>query len=80
MWNAGSETATAVWRTRPALRTADWFRTIDRLVAGGTRKPPLPSMAKALTSYSDVFRLAVGPKPARPLIYVALRLLGLAGR
>ena len=37
-----------------------------RLTAGGTRKPPLPAMAKAVTQYSDVFVLAVGPKSARP--------------
>jgi mannose-6-phosphate isomerase-like protein (cupin superfamily) len=39
MWNPGGESATAIWRTRPALRTAEWFAAIDRLTAGGTRKP-----------------------------------------
>lgn len=50
-----------MWRTRPGGRTAEWFATVDRLTAGGTRKPPQPAMAKALTSHSDVFVLAVGP-------------------
>ena len=80
MWNAGDETATALWRTRPAGRTAEWFATIDRLTAGGTRRPPLPAMAKAVTQYSDVFVLAVGPKPARPAVQLALRVVGLVDR
>jgi mannose-6-phosphate isomerase-like protein (cupin superfamily) len=80
MWNAGSESATALWRTRPAGRTAEWFATVDRLSAGGTRKPPLPALAKAVTQYSDVFVLAVGPKPARPAVQLALRAVGLADR
>jgi hypothetical protein len=80
MWNQGSETATAIWRTLPALRTAEWFAAIDRLTAGGTRKPPLPAMAKAVTQYSDVFVLAVGPKAARPAVGLALRAVGLADR
>jgi quercetin dioxygenase-like cupin family protein len=80
MWNPGHETATALWRTRPAGRTAEWFATIDRLSAGGTRKPPLPAVAKAVTQYSDVFVLAVGPKQARPAVQLALRAVGLADR
>ena len=61
-------------------RTADWFRTIDRLTNGGTRKPPLPAMAKALTSHKDVFRLAIRPKPLTPFAYVAFRVIALADR
>jgi mannose-6-phosphate isomerase-like protein (cupin superfamily) len=80
MWNAGGETATAVWRTRPAGRTAEWFRTIDQLNGGGSRKPPLPGMAKALTSHKDVFRLSIGPKLLLPFVNVVLRVIGLAAR
>jgi mannose-6-phosphate isomerase-like protein (cupin superfamily) len=80
MWNAGAEPATAVWRTRPAGRTAGWFETVDRLTAGGTRKPPLPGLAKALTEYADVFRLVIRPKPLRPFVYLLLRVVALAGR
>ena len=79
-WNAGAEIATAVWRTRRAARTAEWFRTVDRLSVGGTRKSPLPGLAKALTEYSDVFRLAIRPKPLRPIVYFALRVLAVAAR
>src|SRR3954453_5845023 len=31
MWNPFDTEARATWRTRPALRTEDWFRAIDRL-------------------------------------------------
>jgi quercetin dioxygenase-like cupin family protein len=78
MWNGGEETAIALWSTRPAGRTAQWFRTVDQLGNGGTRKPPLPAMANALTNFSDVFRLAIGPSHLRPLIRVAMRILALA--
>jgi quercetin dioxygenase-like cupin family protein len=80
MWNAGDETAIAVWRTRPAGRTAEWFATIDRLTEGGTRKPPTPAMAKAVTAHSDVFQLAVGPSRLRPLVALGLRAVALADR
>jgi mannose-6-phosphate isomerase-like protein (cupin superfamily) len=78
MWNSGREPATALWRTRPAGRTAEWFRTVDRLCDGGTREPALPAMASALRSYSDVFQLAIGPQAARPIINTFLRILALA--
>jgi hypothetical protein len=80
MYNSGGDTATARWLTRPALRTPEWFRTVDRLSNGGTRKPPLPAMAKAVTEYDDVFRLAVGPSPVRPVVQAALRVVALADR
>jgi quercetin dioxygenase-like cupin family protein len=77
MWNPGHERATAMWHTRPAGRTAEWFRTVDRLGKGGTRKPALPAMANALSSYSDVFQLAIGPRAARPIVNTFLRILAL---
>lgn len=80
MWNAGSENAVALWRTRPAGRTADWFRTIERIGAGGTRKPPMPALAKGLVEYKDVFQLAVRPRPLRPFVYLALRALAALAR
>jgi mannose-6-phosphate isomerase-like protein (cupin superfamily) len=73
MWNSGEGVATALWLTRPAGRTAEWFRTIDRLGEHGTRRPSFPAMAKALQTHSDVFVLAVGPKLLRPLIALLIR-------
>jgi hypothetical protein len=80
MWNPSGEPACASWRTRPAGRTAEWFRTIDRLAGAGTGKPPLPAMAAALTRYGDVFQLAIGPRPLWPAVRAALRLLALGAR
>jgi quercetin dioxygenase-like cupin family protein len=79
LWNSAGEDARVSWRTRPAGRTAEWFREVDRLTSGGTRNPPLPAMAAVLTKYGDVFRLAVGPKPLWPAGRAALRVLALAG-
>jgi mannose-6-phosphate isomerase-like protein (cupin superfamily) len=31
MWNPGEQAARVVWQTRPALRTEEWFRSIDAL-------------------------------------------------
>lgn len=54
MSNAAAEAATAAWRTRPAGRTGDWFRSVDRLGASAARKPRLRACQKSLTAYSDV--------------------------
>jgi mannose-6-phosphate isomerase-like protein (cupin superfamily) len=80
MWNAGTEVATATWRTRPAGRTRDWLRLIHRLGGGGKRKPPLPALARGVNQYSDVFRLVVRPKPLQTVADLALRLLALGWR
>jgi mannose-6-phosphate isomerase-like protein (cupin superfamily) len=57
MWNASDERAVALWLTRPAGRTAEWFRTMDRLGARGTRPAPPNELVAALDEYADVFRL-----------------------
>src|SRR5947209_6157433 len=43
MWNPGAEPASAIWFTRPPGRTAEWFRTVDRLTDGGRRRPARPA-------------------------------------
>jgi mannose-6-phosphate isomerase-like protein (cupin superfamily) len=35
IWNRGQVEARAIWQTRPALRTENWFRSIDRLFREG---------------------------------------------
>jgi mannose-6-phosphate isomerase-like protein (cupin superfamily) len=80
LWNSGGEEARVSWRTRPAGRTAEWFRAVDGLTGAGTRNPPLPEMAAVLVRYRDAFQLAVGPRPLWPLEGAALRLLALAAR
>jgi mannose-6-phosphate isomerase-like protein (cupin superfamily) len=81
MWNPNREPARAIWQTRPARRTEEWFRSIDALYGEGRVEPDGRPSALAfgslLSEYRDVFRLGVGPEPVtRPLI----SLLGLLGR
>ena len=81
LWNAESEPARALWQTRPAGRTEQWFRSIDRLYregrVGGNGMPGPLAYGAYLTEFSDVFRLAVGPEILmRPL----LAALGVIGR
>ena len=35
IWNSGAETTRAIWQTRPAGRTEQWFRSIDALIREG---------------------------------------------
>jgi mannose-6-phosphate isomerase-like protein (cupin superfamily) len=80
MWNPGSEPARLLWRTSPALRTEDWFRSIDALHregrVGSNGMPGPLAFAVYLTEYRDVFRLA-GPQP---LLRAAFALLAPIGR
>jgi mannose-6-phosphate isomerase-like protein (cupin superfamily) len=80
MWNPFDHPARASWQTRPALRTEDWFRAIDRLHREGrVGKNGMPgplAFGLFLSEYRDVFRLASPPDfVARPLLGV----LGLLG-
>jgi quercetin dioxygenase-like cupin family protein len=81
MWNAGAEPARALWQTRPAGRTEQWFRSIDRVYREGrVGKNGMPgplAYGVYLTEFRDVFRLAAGPEiVTRPL----LAALGVVGR
>lgn len=64
IWNPSDHPARVIWQTRPAGRTEDWFRAIDRLNRGQGREVRRPSplaFAVLLEEYDDVFRLAAGP-------------------
>ncbi|MGH2956936.1 MAG: cupin domain-containing protein [Solirubrobacterales bacterium] len=81
LWNPSADPARAIWQTRPAGRTEEWFSSIDALYGEGRVEPggrPSPlAFAPLLSEYRDVFRLGAGPEPVtRPLI----SLLGLLGR
>ena len=81
MWNQGDVPARAIWQTRPAGRTEDWYRSIDGLYregrVGSDDVPGPLAFGVFLTEYRDVFRLASPPDVvARPLLAV----LGLLGR
>ncbi len=65
MWNPGASPTRAVWQTKPAGRTLDWWRSIDDLnrhhPPGRFGIPSPPRLAARLREYDDVMRLAVGP-------------------
>lgn len=65
MWNPGVHEARVRWLTKPAGRTEQWFRAIDRLyredMVGSNGEPGPFAFAALLTEFDDVFRLAVGP-------------------
>jgi mannose-6-phosphate isomerase-like protein (cupin superfamily) len=80
MWNSGPGTARAVWRTKPAGRTLEWFKALDGL---GRRHPPgragIPSptrLAALLSEYDDVIRLAAGPKAVTGAVLSGLAAIG----
>jgi mannose-6-phosphate isomerase-like protein (cupin superfamily) len=81
MWNPGSDTARALWQTRPAGRTEQWFTDIDAVYregrVGRNGMPGSLAYGVLLTEYRDVFRLAV---PAEPVVRGALALLSIVGR
>lgn len=80
MWNPNDAPAVVLWQTRPAGRTEQWFRSIDRLhQEGRVGKNGMPgplAFGTYLSEFRDVFRLAGPELVTRPLISV----LGVIGR
>jgi hypothetical protein len=80
MWNPNDAPARVRWQTRPAGRTEQWFRSIDRLhEEGRVGKNGMPgplAFGTYLSEFRDVFRLAGPDLVTRPLISV----LGAIGR
>jgi mannose-6-phosphate isomerase-like protein (cupin superfamily) len=80
MWNPGEQAARVIWQTRPALRTEQWFRSIDALHregrVGRNGMPGPLAFGAFLSEFDDVFRLA-GPAP---LVRGAVAVLGFLGR
>jgi quercetin dioxygenase-like cupin family protein len=81
MWNPGGEPARAIWQTRPAGRTEQWFRAVDALYrngrVGSNGMPGPLAFGVLLDEYGDTLRLAAGPEP---LVRAAVSALALAGR
>jgi len=70
MWNPGGVPARARWQTRPALRTEEWFATVDRAQRAGPRGRI--GLLGALPRFRDVFVLKAGPEP---IVYGVLTVL-----
>ena len=78
VWNPHDRPATVRWETRPALRTEQWFRGVDRIVrAAGDKTPSALAFATLLSEYRDCFRIAVGPDL---LVCPVIKVLGTVGR
>lgn len=60
-YNPGDTATLVIWETRPALRTAEFFVTMERASRGRAR-PPLFEAAAILSEYRDEFELAKPPR------------------
>jgi mannose-6-phosphate isomerase-like protein (cupin superfamily) len=82
IWNQGGETTRAIWQTRPAGRTEQWFRSIDALIregrVGSNGMPGPLAFGVYLTEFRDVFRLGTAPDVLTRPVLAALGLVGRA--
>jgi quercetin dioxygenase-like cupin family protein len=86
MWNDGDAEARVIWRTRPALRTEEFFRRVGalaeqgKLTAKGPRNPLLG--ASLMHEFRDEFRLTSPPPAVQAVVFPPLaalaRVLGMA--
>jgi mannose-6-phosphate isomerase-like protein (cupin superfamily) len=81
MWNPGPGQARAVWQTRPALETEQFFETMWKLAADGkvsrTGAPDLLRSAVILSHFADEFQLM---KPSRGVQRIVFGVLAPIGR
>ena len=79
MWNDGDAEARVIWQTRPALRTEDFFRTVEalaeegKLTARGPRNPLLG--ASLMQEFRDEFRLTTPPPTLQAVLFPPLAAL-----
>lgn len=73
--NPHDEPAVAVWTTRPALRTADFFWEMSE-AAKGRAKPGMADAAAILREYPDVFQLASPPPFLQRVLFGCLAPFG----
>lgn len=73
--NAGDQPVVAIWETRPALRTAELFVTMNRAMKGNAR-PRLRDAAAILTEYRDEFVLEKPPAIVQRIVFGCLAPFG----
>jgi mannose-6-phosphate isomerase-like protein (cupin superfamily) len=73
--NPHGQAALALWETRPALRTADFFQAMARATRGRPR-PRLVDAAAILSEYRDEFRLARPPALVQRILFPCLAPFG----
>ena len=77
MWNASAAEARARWETRPAGRTEQWFRAVDRAIAEASGKMPgAVTMLTLIDEYDDTIRLAMGPEKLTRQVTGAIGAIG----
>ena len=84
MWNGGGGEARALWQTRPALRSEEFFRLVGRLAQEGKLTPNGPRNplvgAAVMQDFRDEFRPTNPPAPVQavafPVLAVVARILG----
>jgi quercetin dioxygenase-like cupin family protein len=74
-YNPDDTTAMAIWETRPALRTGEFFAAMGRASRGRAR-PRLPDAAAILTEFRDEFELAKPPALVQRIVFGCLAPFG----
>ncbi len=73
--NPNTAPTVAIWETRPALRTAEFFRDMARASRGRSR-PPFAEAAAILSEYRDEFQLAKPPPFIQRIVFGCLAPFG----
>lgn len=72
-YNPGDTAALVIWETRPALRTAEFFFSMDRASRGkGRPRPSLTDAAAILREFRDEFELAKPPPLVQRIVFGCL--------
>jgi mannose-6-phosphate isomerase-like protein (cupin superfamily) len=74
--NPSDQPALAIWETRPALRTAEFFLAMNRAMKGGKAKPRLRDAAAILSEYRDEFQLEKPPLLVQRIVFGCLAPFG----
>ena len=72
-FNPGDTSTLVIWETRPALRTAEFFFSMDRASRGkGRARPRLTDAAAILREFRDEFELAKPPPFVQRIVFGCL--------
>lgn len=74
-YNPGDVPTLAIWETRPALRTAEFFAAMGRASRGRAR-PRLQDAAAILTEFRDEFEMAKPPQLIQRIVFSCLAPFG----
>lgn len=75
-WNDGDEEAHLVVQVRPALRTAEFYETMERLAVGEKGIPSKFQAAVVMREFKDEFRIAMFSGPVKGALIVLMAAIG----